>query len=156
MNGLVEGVAGNALWGGIRASVERVMGRQIRITHPRPTETLTDPERCLGEGLCFPVRGTLKSLPAQHEIWLLLEEQTGQVRPQGFFPVQNDPQQRSWIGKIHATGRTHVKIIAVVAPPTSQDFFRYYQRLGSMTKFEPLNRVPPECLNATFVQARVI
>ena len=133
------------------------MGRQIQITHPRPMETMTDPEP-LGGGQCFPVRGTLKRLPAGHEIWLLVEDEvTGRIWPQGFFRVEFDPHQKTWTGKINGLGKTQVKINAVVAPPTSQEFFRYFQKLGRKNQvFEPLDRIPPECRNRTFVQARII
>lgn len=43
----------------------------------------------------------------------------------------------------------------MVAPPTSQEFFRYYQAVGKLReyKFEPLKRVPVECRNRASVQA---
>jgi len=47
------------------------------------------------------------------------------------------------------------KILAVVAAPTSVDFFKYYQRMGAKTDFAGLNRVPPECKNRDSVQARL-
>jgi hypothetical protein len=48
-----------------------------------------------------------------------------------------------------------MQILAVVAPPTSQDFFEYFQKRGAETKaFVPLNRIPPECRNIAAVLAR--
>lgn len=81
-------------------------GQQIKITRPRDTEMLTEPEP-LGQGCSFPVHGTYKTLPDDHEIWLLTQDQSnGTVRPQGFFSVQYDRQQRTWTGKINeAAGR---------------------------------------------------
>jgi hypothetical protein len=129
-------------------------GVQIKITHPRPLETLTEPES-LGKGRSFAVRGTLKRLPKDHEIWLLTQnEATGQLWPQAFFAVKYDHQQKTWVGKITAEGWKSVKIVAVVAPPSSQDFFRYFQHVGGLReKYEPLKRVPPECRNLASVQA---
>jgi hypothetical protein len=48
-------------------------------------------------------------------------------------------------------------MIAVVAPPSTQDYFRYFQRLGELRcyQFEPLPRVPPECINSCSVQAEI-
>ena len=59
------------------------------------------------------------------------------------------------MGKVYGSRKQQVKIIAVVAPPTAQDFFRYYQKLGRERnyQFEPLNRVPVECTNRASVQA---
>ena len=105
----------------------------------------------------YPVRGTLKHLPAGYEIWLLVEDEIkGKVWPQGFFHVQFDPHQKTWIGKINASSRKHLKITAVVAPSTSQDLFRYFQKLGGLRghQYEPLDRIPVECTNKTSVQAR--
>ena len=157
ISGIAEGVAGHAIWSSLRAVARKVAGRQIQITHPRPLETLSDPEP-LGEGVSFPVRGTLKHLAENHQIWLLTEDElTGHVLPQGFSIVQYDSQQETWIGRISAGGKRQVKIIAVVAPPTAQDLFRYLQQVGIDRNyhFEPLIRVPVECTNRAFVPARV-
>ncbi len=157
MKGISGGVVANAIWAAVVATARRVGGRQIQITHPRPLETLTESEP-LGKGVCFQVRGTLKHLPTNHEIWLLTEDEgTGRVWPQGFFSVEFDPHQRIWMGKINGSGKKHVKITAVVAPPTAQDFFRYYQKVGRLRSdnFEPLDRVPVECKNRASVQARI-
>jgi|ERR1051326_2627859 hypothetical protein len=155
MSGIVEGVAGHAIWDFIRTKARNATGRHIQITNPRPGETLTAGEP-LGQGLCFPIRGNLKHLPAGQEIWLLTEdESTGLLWPQGFFGVQYDAHQGTWLGKINGSGKKHVKIHAVVAPSTSQDLFRYFQKVGRLRnyQFEPLARIPPECRNRTYVQA---
>jgi hypothetical protein len=130
MNGIVDGIAGNAIWSAINAAVRRGMGRQIEITSPRPLETLSDPEP-LGAGVCFKIYGRLKRLSRYHKIWLLTQgDTTGDVWPQGFFPVQYDPERGTWVGKINGMGKKQVRIVAVVAPLTSQDYFRYFQTLG--------------------------
>ena len=129
--------------------------QQIEITYPRARETLAGAEP-LGPGHSFPIRGKLKRLPPEHKIWLLIQhEVTGNVWPQSFFPVQYDARKGEWDGKINGAGRREVRIVAVVAPPTSQDFFQYFQKVGVQRHhdFEPLMRVPPECRNVASVQA---
>src|SRR5579862_2290469 len=78
--------------------------------------------------------------------------------PQGFFPVQFGPSEGTWFGQIDPGHRRHIRIVAVVAPPTSEDFFTYYERVGREVRrgiFEPLSGVPAECVNQDSVQARV-
>ena len=71
--------------------------------------------------------------------------------------VQYDPNTKGWEGSINWNSGANLRIIAVVAPPTSQDYFRYFQKLGRMRewKYEPLPRVPTECVNFHAVQARI-
>lgn len=157
MNGIVEGVAGNALWNGITAVGRRLLRRQIEITLPRHGEVLTD-QNPLGPGaVSYIVRGKLRSLPKGHKIWLLTaDERTEQFWPQTFYPVQFNEKTGEWHGRINGSGRSPLQIFAVVAPPTSQDFFRYFQKRGDETKnFVPLTRIPPECRNVHSVQARL-
>jgi len=131
ITGIIESVVAGILLAIAGAIYRLCAGRQIEITHPRPGETLTDPEP-LGGGQAFPVRGTLRRLPQGNEIWLLTEdESTGLFWPQGFFNAHYDPQSKTWLGKIFGGGRKNIRIVAVVAPPTSQDFFRYYQTVGA-------------------------
>lgn len=158
---LIEGIIGSIIAAGIVALIvagyRRWFGEQIKITHPRSQETLTEAELVTG-GVYFPIRGTLRRLPKGHEIWLLTQnDSTGSSWPQGFFPVQFDPERGTWMGKINGSGSKHIRIVAVVAPPTSQDFFRYFQHVGQLReyKFEPLKRVPPECKHHDSVQVRV-
>ncbi len=157
---LLQGIIGSIIATIIVAIVVTLYRRatnRIKITHPRPQETLTEPEP-LGGAFAFPVRGTLKRLLKGHQIWLLTQDDSkGAVWPQGFFPVEYDPSEGTWSGKINGSGKPNVRIVAVVAPPSSQDFFRYFQKLGQMRdyKFEPLSRIPPECVNQDSVQARI-
>lgn len=156
MNGIVDGIAGNAIWSGITAAFRSAAGWQIQITHPRPQELLSGAEQLGKNSVAFQIRGTLKHLRKGDEIWLLTQDElTGYVWPQGFFNVQYNPQQGTWMGKINGNGKKQVKIVAVVAPPTSQDFFRYFQMVGRLRdyKFEPLKRIPEECTNKASVQA---
>jgi hypothetical protein len=48
-----------------------------------------------------------------------------------------------------------VTIIAVVAPPTSQEYFNYFQRVGQKTSHEPLLGIPLECKIGDIVHAKV-
>jgi hypothetical protein len=138
------------------AFARKITGRGITITHPRPNEALMDPQGA-GNARYFAVRGTLKHLPPNHEIWLLTESEAGGVWPQGSVKVQFDPRLKTWSGKINWTSKEPLKITAVVAPPTSQDFFLYFQKLGGLRnhQYEPLNRVPIECTNRASVPARI-
>src|ERR1035441_8656839 len=157
INGITDGIIVAVIVAGVGASFRRVFGQRIEITYPRPQESLTDPD-ALGDGFAYPVRGTLKRLPKGHQIWLLTQDDSkGSVWPQGFFPVEYNPSQGTWMGKINGSGKPNVRIVAVVAPSSSQDFFRYFQKLGQLRNndFEPLPRVPPECVNQDSVQARI-
>jgi hypothetical protein len=142
-------------WSGVKAWVEYWRAGRIQITSPRPRELLEGKEPFELQGrFSYTVRGTLKRLPRDHEIWLLIEDRSGYVWPQGFSRVQYNQQTGEWFGRVH-TQFSEPTIIAVVAPPTSVDFFRYYQKVGNKTNHEALTRVPVECTNRTTVQARV-
>jgi hypothetical protein len=155
--GIVGSVIATVVVGLIVAGYKMWFGQQIKITHPQPTETLTNPEP-LGQSRSWPVKGELKRLPKAHEIWLLhQDEKTGVIFPQGFSIVKYDHRNGTWVGKISAGPPGSIRIVVVVAPPTSQDFFRYYQQVGQSRGhiFEPLKRIPPECRNHASVQAFV-
>ena len=160
MDPISQGVAENAIWASITAAAKTILGllgRRIRITSPRPQETLSGAEP-LGAVHCYPVHGTLKKLPKGHEIWLLTQNHLdGSVLPQGFFPVQYNGHDGTWMGKSSGNGRSPIKVIAVVAPPTSVEFFQYFQKMGQLREyqFEPLPYVPPECVNQDSVQAKL-
>ena len=155
--GIIESLVAAAIVAVIVAAYKGWFGQQIAITKPRPGEDLTDPEP-LGAGRSFPVEGTFQRVPKRHDIWLLVEDElTGRVWPQGFFHVQIDRNQQRWHGRVNAMGRGHIKIVVVIAPPTSQDYFGYFQMVGrqSENNFTPIPRVPPECTKRDSVQARV-
>lgn len=157
MDAITSGVVSNGIWAAISAGARRLLRWQIKINYPRTGEVLQGAEP-QGRGFTYPIRGTLRHLPKGREIWLLTQnESTGNVWPQGSTPVQYNPDTKSWEGRIHWGDGINLRIIAVVAPPTSQDYFRYFQKLGTMRewKYEPLLRVPPECRNSDAVQARV-
>jgi hypothetical protein len=157
MEPIVTGVVSNGIWALISAVTRRLLRWQIKITHPRAGKMLQRAEP-QGKGFTDPVRGTLGRLPKGHRIWLLTQDgRTENVWPQGAVEVQYDPVNKTWEGQIHWGDGANLRIIAVVAPPTSQDYFRYFQRLGDMRgwKYEPLRHVPTECVNFHDVQARV-
>ncbi|WP_353064459.1 hypothetical protein RBB77_01690 [Tunturibacter psychrotolerans] len=157
MDPITQGVAGNAIWNALAAVVRAVRPHKIKIISPRPQEMLGGREP-LGGGFSYAIRGTLKKLPKGHEIWVLTrDDSTGYVWPQGFSPVQYDPVEGTWTGRVNGSGKAEVRIIAVVAPPTSQDYFRYFQELGRLRdyNFKPLPCVPAECLNLDSVQAKI-
>jgi hypothetical protein len=153
IEGIVASVTAAIIIAIAAAAYRKWFGQQIKITDPRPHELLTDPVP-LGGGYSFPVRGTLKHLPKDHEIWLLVQnEATGQLWPQGHFRVEH--KHGTWMGRINAMGQGNVKIFAVIAPPTSQDLFWYFQMLGPVSGYKPIERIPPECRKQDSVQAKV-
>jgi hypothetical protein len=79
------------------------------------------------------------------------------VRPQGFFPVRYDADAGKWFGKVvGGPANSFKRIIAAVAPPTSHEFFQYFQKVGDATgKWEPFERVPLECTKRTYVVAQL-
>ena len=127
---------------------------RIQIIVPRPGEVLTDPVP-FGKDFSYMVRGRLKSVPHGHVIWLLTQdERSGKVWPQNFYPVQFN--EGEWHGRIHAGAVTPLRIFAVVAPPTSQMLFRYFQERGQETNtYAALLGVPPECHNRHSVQTKL-
>jgi hypothetical protein len=124
---------------------------EIRITRPQQRakpETLQDPEPWEGKQSSFVVEGTLRRLPQDHEIWLLTRDEiSGQVWPQTQHRVAFDAIDGRWSGRVVVDSGSRIAIIAVVAPPTSQDFFAYYRKNGPKTGWAALDRVPPECNN---------
>jgi len=143
---------------GWRKAEEWLGRRAIKITTPLPRAVLMNPQSD-GRVSYFAVQGSLKKLPQGHHIWLLVRpEQSDRVWPQGFFDVEFDPAIGQWTGRIHAEGASRFSIIAVVAPPTSCQFFRYYQRVGDKHdyQFEPLSQLPPECVNKDEVQVSLV
>lgn len=157
VGGIADAVAGEAIVSVFGAMLRRLAGRQIQITSPRHGEILQgrEPPGANGRFYSYRVEGRLKHLPSDHEIWLLTEDpQSRRVWPQDVRSIDFNKQTGVWHGKIVA-GTTSPKIHAVVAPPTSQDLFRYYRSVGTKTDWAPLNRVPVECVNRAQVQARV-
>jgi hypothetical protein len=156
LSGFGEAVAAERSWAWGMALIRRFLSGRIRITVPQQREnpeTLQKPEPH-GRNWSFLVEGTLHNLPKDHIIWLLTQdERSGQVWPQGFARVAYNPANQRWSGRIVATLGRRVRIVAVVAPPTSHDFFTYYQKHGFKTEWAPLDRIPAECSNQDFVQA---
>ena len=52
-------------------------------------------------------------------------------------------------------GWDRVTIFAVIAPPTSNEYFKYFQRVGEKTAHEPLLSLPPECKKFDVVRVKV-
>jgi hypothetical protein len=135
---------------------DQLLGRQIQITSPAPLQGLTD-KRPLGDVFSYSVSGKLKSLPKNHMIWLLVQdEKSPRVWPQAAYRVEYDPGEGRWVGRISVgPGYEKVQIVAVVAPPTSNEFFEYFYANGSKTHWAPLPHLPVECSNVHIVPARV-
>ena len=153
---MLEAIVAERGWAWGKGLVLRLYSGRIRITSPRPHEILQDPQPLGDSAVSFAVHGTLRRLPKDFHIWLLTQDERGRVRPQGFSPIVPDPlDKRRWSGRVNAghVGGSRAKIIAVVAPPTSHDFFTYYQTHGHQTGYAWLERVPAECRNQAFVDA---
>ena len=153
---VIEGLATDAIWTGATKWLPNLLGRRIRITEPRPLETLKDPMPVGNDRIFYTVRGKLKHLPRNHRIWLLVQDDKSvRVWPQGHELVQFNRETGEWAGKVSGFQSRPITIVAVVAPPTSHDFFTYYHAMGLKTGYTPLTRVPLECTNSDLVQARV-
>ena len=149
-------MAGSAGWRQVEGWLGRMGSGPIRITSPGEGQGLTGkvPD---GESFTYLVRGKLKRLPKDSSIWLLVEdERTHCLWPQGAERVAPTDGEGSWTGRIHVgVGYSRVKILAVIAPPTSTDFFEYACANGTKTGWSPLTRLPPECKNVHPVTALV-
>src|ERR1051326_2293543 len=152
---LMEGFTVRAIWSSLEAISRKILGQRIRITSPRPTEQLHHAGTSSGDAI-YKVTGTLKRLPKGHQIWLLrVDPLSGKAWPQGFHQVQFNRDTGTWEGRIKARDLKQFRVVAVVAPPTSQMMFSYYEGHGMETKFSPLLSVPPECSNRDEVDAMV-
>jgi hypothetical protein len=152
---LVEGFTVRAVWASLAAVSRKILGQRIRITSPRPTEQLLPAGTHFGD-VIYSVSGKLKRLPKDHQIWLLrVDPLTGKAWPQGFYPVQFNRDAGTWDGRIKRRNLKQMRVAAVVAPPTSQMLFRYYEEHGMKTDFAPLPAIPPECTNHDEVDAMI-
>jgi hypothetical protein len=132
-----------------------VFGQRIRILEPQMNGFLPTAENRHGV-TAHSVHGTLKHLPKDHRIWLLVvNEGASKIWPQSFAPAEYSKEQGTWKGWINALGWTNITIVAVVAPPTTQEYFNYFQRVGPKTSFEPILKIPPECKHRDTVQAKI-
>jgi hypothetical protein len=134
----------------------RLLGINIKITSPVSSQGVTGKKQ-YEEVSTYDVRGKLRKVPKDHEIWLLVRDQSSHnVWPQGWEKVEYNEIEKTWAGKVSAKNSDkRIEIIAVVAPPTSSDLFAYFCRHGKETNWAPLLRLPPECTNIHSVQARL-
>jgi len=155
VTGVVESIIAAVIIAIVVGAWRWYLGRKVKISDPEENGELARAEN-RGGVVAHAVSGTLKSLPQDHRAWLLvLDDVRGKVWPQGFEPVAYDKGKGRWKGYVHVWGWNHVTIIAVVAPPTSQEFFSYFQRVGYKTGFEALLNIPRECKMRATVHARV-
>jgi hypothetical protein len=137
------------------AGHRRWWGQQIKITEPAPNAFLAPVEVRRGTG-AHRVFGTLNFLPKGHRIWLIVVDETkGRYWPQGFEAVEYHGETGTWSGYITAEGWHSVTVVAVVAPPTTQDYFNYFQRVGHKTSYDPLLGIPQECRKRDTVRCKV-
>jgi len=129
---------------------------KVQIVSPQPLQEMRDTKE-LSPGLCYRVAGTLAHLPKDHEIWLLMQNpMTRRIWPQGFAKVMYWSELGEWEGYVHPRSRhLQLTIAAVVAPPSAQMIFSYYQDNGLKTDWNPLPDIPEECTNRATVTAIV-
>jgi hypothetical protein len=101
-------------------------GSVSRLSIPSRTAVSRRPRRAWAWS-CIRYRGP-KHLRKDHRIWLrVMDDKTCKTWPPGLVPVEYSNDQGTWKGYIHAWGWNNVAIVAVVAPPTSQDYFNYFR-----------------------------
>jgi hypothetical protein len=155
LSGVVEGVAGNAIWNSVMNAWQWLTGSHIEITEPQPQAILKDPKPLPNGGQSYRAKGRIKRLPKGHKIWLLIEHDgvPDKIWPQSFSSVQYNPANGEWEGRVNPSNKD-CTVHAVVAPPTSNDFFEYYRKANEdRERWVPLIRIPAECTNRTAVQA---
>jgi nucleoside 2-deoxyribosyltransferase len=137
----------------LKAEFEARGDDQIRITSPLEDQLLEGRES-RHKGATYVVRGTLKHLPTNHTIWLLnVNESADEVWPQIIKVKYDFPQPGEWEGRTYlSSNQKSVIIYAVVAPPTSNDLFRFYEH-SLQYQMQPLSRIPGE-INFARVRAR--
>ena len=160
---LIEGIIGSVIATvlvAIAIAVYRThFGQRVAITDPTDHGQLGAAEQRAGI-TAHPVHGTVKHLPKGHRIWLVvIDEGGGKFWPQSFSPVETNEAKGTWKGYVHVWGWQNkwqnVTITAVIAPPTTQGYFNYFQRVGNKTGFEPLSGIPPECKWRATIHAKV-
>jgi hypothetical protein len=153
---------------------------QISIISPPNGGLLEEGRRPHGGGCSYLIRIRLAHLPEGHKIWVLNEDEvSGKVWPQRQAAPSLRPSE--WEGETFVWPKqTKITVTAVVAPPTSHEYFQYYHKFreridrinGAVTQAVskgaslelnredlevlPLIRLPPECTNVARVQARQI
>jgi hypothetical protein len=137
------------LWGQIEKDITalpKVTDDQIQITFPPNGGVLGNQQPKWGKGFSYVVRGTLKQRPHDHTIWLLNANKPdirAAQRPQDPAEVTYDEKNGEWEGRVFLPySQTSTFVNAVVAPPTSQQFFIYYQQYGES---KPMAGIPIEC-----------
>lgn len=93
-----------------------------------------------------------ENLPRNHEIWLITQpvNSNGELE---FFPqcdrapANLNLQTGLWEAQTYIRKNSTCDVFAVVTPPTSQEFFRYYCKVGrnSNNDFIHLEKIPSEC-----------
>lgn len=153
--GIATSLIASIIYGTAGGGYRRWFGQQIKITNPQENGYLGPVEVRRGTN-AHPVSGTLKYLPKDHQIWLVVvNDTTGKCWPQGFERVDYDAKAGTWKGYVTAEGWHNVTIVAVVAPQTTQEYFKYFQRVGSLTKHEGLLAIPHECKRRDTVHVRL-
>ena len=145
-------IAGHSIYDRLKYAIKKRRNR-IEITSPRSGDVLKHPV-IHQPGPCYRVVGRLGLLPEGYQIWLLVQPSTtNRFWPQGFLSTSYRKETGEWEGFIFSPGsKEEINIIAVVAPPTSQMMFSYYQMYGKETNWAPFEAIPEECQNTAVVR----
>ena len=152
---ILESLTAEAMWTSFLVGGRWVTGNRIEITSPREREVALSERREESGPHAYRVRGRLKRKPAMADVWLLVEdESTGCVWPQ--VRAEYDKVTREWSGLVWDLRKPSAKIVAVVAPRTSDDFFSYYSKHARTTDWASISRLPSEITNSAFVRVKIV
>ena len=108
-------------------------------------------------GFEYQVSGRLSRIDHSQELWLLTQNVViGEVWPQSRDRVSLDNESGKWTAHAYLyPGTKKIRIIAVLAPSTAQQLFRYYFQVGEQFGWVSLSHVPEECWMQDWVEIEV-
>jgi hypothetical protein len=133
----------------VEEEFKRLLGHRITIDQPLAGDVL-HPERPFQDGALYRVSGGLHHLDPQHKVRLAVENAaTGEFWPQGHEDIELDALGR-WSGLVYiASEQQAARLYALIAPPTTVEFWDYYRRAGSRSGvWAPLMSLPCEVTEA--------
>ncbi len=136
-----------AFWNRSKAITPAEPAVQISIISPLNDGVLENGKDTAQAAHRYLARAKVSNLPHGHKVWFVHEKpRTGEIWPQEPAISKTPDEWEAWtfVWDHH----NEVTIVAVVAPPTSNDYFEYYHTvrkpLGAQGPI-PLPRIPPEC-----------
>jgi Predicted nucleotide-binding protein containing TIR-like domain len=141
--------------GRLKDIVQRDGPRVPQITITSPRDVLEGGEsRSEGRARSYQVLGTFAHLPSDHKIWVLNENDQGDVYPQKRVVLRSERSE--WEGSTHVWNtQNSIRMLAVAAPPTSNKLFEFYHSvLPEAKKAVPIRGLPDECIVGDWVRLR--